>query len=503
MTQLKADISQIRIFWTPRFANRYYKYAGISNSVEKRTAELLKMASSGATDWHRELERLKDDSFRGLKVVKIPISRSDRLIFVLDLERLIFTDIGNHDVMQEYAALSPSTRNKDIGKALPAPRGFLADVYKWYEEKSEMTMREDSNLNLADLFVSNQAMGDLRWRYDEELDEKWIHFLDETQIQIKDTIYQAIENQNTTFSIHYLLGGPGTGKTVILLSLANQFKDAELAISFEASIPVKKYLESSGSLIPGFGLGPGPGVIQFIDDPGTAAELDMRIRHAKSSGNKSVIVAIDPLQWSSDGEIDKFQTTFNKYAATIHTLWVCYRQSKNVAKSSLPIMERVVLRSITQLKNTHWTKTKEMIQPYIDLSLGMEFVDEQGFFQILDSVSNERLALECNRFLKRYDLWKHTHPFCLVYSQNASLASLKYFRQLTTGFNRKDIKFENINDLRGLEFQEIFMFFNKSEWNKLVANEYYKDSATWENAISLHIAFSRAKDGVTVCLTDQ
>jgi DNA replication protein DnaC len=73
-------------------------------------------------------------------------------------------------------------------------------------------------------------------------------------------IYKDLEIQEDKVKIHFILGGPGTGKTIILLNIAIRLENDGKAVSFQLSPGVLKYLNSGSAKVPGVNLGPGPGL---------------------------------------------------------------------------------------------------------------------------------------------------------------------------------------------------------------------------------------------------
>jgi Txe/YoeB family toxin of Txe-Axe toxin-antitoxin module len=95
----------LTVKWTPRFQEHYRRYNGINEVVIKKTAELVKKAISDPEKWHFELEKLKDSSFVGVSAFRFKVTSGDRLIVVVDGVNLILTDIGDHDIMDEYSKM--------------------------------------------------------------------------------------------------------------------------------------------------------------------------------------------------------------------------------------------------------------------------------------------------------------------------------------------------------------------------------------------------------------
>ena len=104
----------LQIKWTPRFKQRLDRYNGVSDYVVAKTAGLVRKYNADPVSWSYSLEKLKDKSFKSSQVYRLPITSGDRLVFVIDHSSLILTDIGNHDVMDDYARMPRSSRDLDL-----------------------------------------------------------------------------------------------------------------------------------------------------------------------------------------------------------------------------------------------------------------------------------------------------------------------------------------------------------------------------------------------------
>ncbi len=103
----------MQIECTPRFLNSLSRYNGIDEIVFRKIAELIRKYESDPQKWHFEMEKLKDKSLEPLNVAKFAITHGDRLIFAIEKNGFVLTDIGKHEVMQEYANLPRTKRMSD------------------------------------------------------------------------------------------------------------------------------------------------------------------------------------------------------------------------------------------------------------------------------------------------------------------------------------------------------------------------------------------------------
>ena len=471
---------------------------GLQDLVARKTFELLRKEVSAPNTWHYELEKMKDDSFGEHHVFKMALTAGDRLIFIAQNNKIILCDLGKHEVMQEYAGLSKSIRDSDINKALNPP--------EWFERYLSAKMGQDTKVveRSPDLFpkgLLESIEGEERWFFEEELSGAWLTYLDDEQALISDHLLNVTLSPSEDLQVFFILGGPGTGKTIILLNLAINLTNRGRSVTFELSPQVLKYLKSGSQIVPGANFGIGPGITLLIDDPGGPEELAMKIRHARTAKCSFVVVALDPLQWHKSQAAYKFEQIYSEYNAKVFTLWNCYRQSRNVGIRALGIIKE--LFSIKEDVGIGIKKTQaiEDARKYLELSLGMEFKDDMGRFivyyenDILDSI-----ASECERFQNRYEKWKHFHPLCIVYHEDTPSELRNLIQTSTTNTNRKDIAFKNYQDIRGVEFQELFLVMPRKFWDQLDGALNNTNLNSIEAYSSLHTILSRPKDSLVIFL---
>lgn len=227
-------MTSIQIKWTPRFKDHYRRYNGISEYVVKKTAELIKRADANPDVWHFELEKLKDDSFADVAAFKVAITSGDRLVFVIQENALILTDIGNHDIMDEYSRMSRKARNEDLNLSTDIDGTFKKqlEIAKSVKGHPQEGIR---SAGLGGVLRQNHEGDDSRWLFEEELSSDWVNFLDNEQARISSELFEKLVSPAEEISIAFIMGGPGTGKTVVLLNLANNlFRLADLSrLSFQ------------------------------------------------------------------------------------------------------------------------------------------------------------------------------------------------------------------------------------------------------------------------------
>jgi Txe/YoeB family toxin of Txe-Axe toxin-antitoxin module len=494
-TESGRGILSLTVKWTPRFQEHYRRYNGINEFVVKKTAELVKKAISDPEKWHFDLEKLKDSSFVGVSAFRFKVTSGDRLIVVVDGLNLILTDIGDHDIMDEYSKMPRTARDEDLRKSAPVGGNFKKLLDLALSIKSD---EASTAVNLSNVLNGEVEGEDSRWLYEAELSEEWIHFLDDEQAKIAESLFQKLVVPNEEMSVEFVMGGPGTGKTVVLLNLATNLEQAGRSVSFEASSHVIKYLSSGGRQVPGAQKGFGPGVVALIDDPASSKALADSLRKAKSAGCRAIVIGFDPLQWHERKMEANFRKIFENTKYEFYPLWTCYRQTSGVGKKTLELTEKIYHASSRYLDTLKQKAEREELQPYIDLSLGMSFVDESGRYILYDVNIEHNYRTEIARFRARIDRWKHTPPIAFVYDDALPKEFVKSLKGDAAGLNRTEIPLSRYREIRGVEFQELFLFVTSDFWNDLNKGKMGVGSEDWEKLACLHTILSRPKDSLAI-----
>jgi Txe/YoeB family toxin of Txe-Axe toxin-antitoxin module len=490
----------LEVKWTPRFKQKLERYNGVQDYVAAKTAGLVRKYNADPVNWSYSLEKLKDKSFKSTQVYRLPITSGDRLVFVIDNKNLILADIGNHDVMDDYSRIPKSSRDLDLSRAGKPDVWFVREMHGHLSQPKDGDTKPA--VDLAKVLNETQIGLSERWLYEEELDEGWIQYLDQNQISVVEEILQELEIDDDFLKVHFIYGGPGTGKTVVLLNLALQLSNQGRSVSFMLNDQVAKYLNRGKQKVPGVNLGYGPGVTVLLDDPATIDEFASAIRHAQSSKCRALVVGFDPLQWHERKMESKLKAICEKVDYSFSQLWICYRQSFGVAKKSIELTQAIFERSSRFLDHSKVAAEKQELQEHIDLISGMEFVDNSGRYMVYESALVENLNQERRRFKSRIDLWKHSPSACFIYED----ALIDKWRSIVkaefSGAYKQDLLLSKYPSIRGVEFQEVFLYLTVEFWKKINQGQYGLNASNWEKLTSLHTIFSRAKDSLVIFIDD-
>lgn len=486
----------LKVKWTPRFEQRLDRYNGIQDYVVSKTAGLVRKYEADPVNWSYNLEKLKDKSFDSTQVYRLPITSGDRLVFVIDNKELILADIGDHDVMDDYARMSRFARSNDLAKAtVPA---------EWFVKRMSLSLISTKSLiskvktDLTSVLNEPNQNVEERWLYDEELDESWIQYLDENQNNVVENIIEELLSQTDDLKVHFIYGGPGTGKTVVLLNLALRLEKLGKSFSFQLNDQVVKYLNRGKERVPGVNLGFGPGVTVLLDDPESIDDFAYAIRKAQATKCRALIIGFDPLQWHERKMEVKLKAICDKTNYTFSQLWVCYRQSFGVAKKSIELTKAIFERSSKFLDQSKISEEKADLQEHLDLIEGMEFVDEVGRYLVYKGDLESHLEVENIRYSRRLDIWKHSPSVCFIYEDILLQKWRPIVKSYFKGYNKIDLALSKYKMIRGVEFQEVMLIITNDFWNKLNIGEKGLNSESWKKLTSLHTIFSRAKDSIVV-----
>lgn len=487
-------MSDLSLKWTQNFEDNFKRYNGMRRKVVYKTADLIKRYESDPITWTYKLEKLKDESFGKLQVYRSKITDGDRLVFVIDDKLLILADIGRHSVMDDYSKIPRQAREIDVTNASDTPLWFQKSIAAALVESPS----KDGDINLSDLLGTSIGTSEPRWIYDEELDSKWVQFLDESQNEIAIELSNKFSISSNQLEIHFLMGGPGTGKTVVLLNVAQRLLDQGRSVSLQLNDQVKKYLSSGGGIIPGLNYGCGPGVVVLVDDPRNVNEVAESIRKAKTEGARGLIFAFDPLQWHEPKMQIKFRKLCEGLDYQFSTLWICYRQSSRLAMKAIELTKKIFMEASIHSKDELFFEEKFEIEPYMDLTLGLEFVDSDGRYFVYKENIESYLSQECRRVVERIDLWSHSEALCLIYEDGLSKELRKSVKSHLLGVKRIDIKLSNVDSIRGVEFQEVFLFISHRTWRQIVEPTRGMQNEDWEKISQLHTILSRPKDSLVI-----
>ena len=315
--------------------------------------------------------------------------------------------------------------------------------------------------------------GGNRDTYVEELYDDWIRFLDREQQALRDQLFQELV-RGTAPPINLILGAAGTGKTMILLDLAHSLiKDAGTEVDLKLPPGVREYLAKSEDEY--WFQKAKSGRIVLLDDPKDFESMEREIHAARSSG-KVVVVSIDPTQWTHKRTRDQFWTLLQNPSVKTYELRTAYRQGGAVGMEALAILSSFYNSAsmfadpnkvaYDQAKGKYWE----------DLCLReARHVDDKGSFTVhreVDSVEElEKLLAEELEEVMKFET-ERRWPKLLVgtgVSQKLpkGVSGVLAQAQSKSGLTFKVRSFEEVEKVRGTEFESVILFLSRSQFSKI------------------------------------
>lgn len=474
----------IQVEWTSRFKNNYERYNGQRAKIRSRIHELRKKMIEEPATWLRNMEKLRDPV---AQIYRDKITDGDRLIFS-PVNGLLLVDVGPHEVMEEFQSLGNQQKRNILTEKERVPDWFFLE----YESggKANNSLTNDSSSSTYD-------NSEMRWLYEEELSEAWLQFLDQQQSQVKDLIFQQVKTPGP-FEFHLILGGAGTGKTVVLLNLALSLSASGRNVVCQFNDQVLKYLNSGSQRVPGSGLSMQPGAVVLLDDPMSFGELKQKLVEARKMEVRALVVALDPFQWVERRVYEKFNELVEVTGPVQHVLDVCYRQSKAVGKQAIDYTKSILEKTSPFIIESKIANHKKEIDPLRQICVdNVSFVDSGGRYKYYDSNLTENFFLEFDRFLNREDRWTHWHPMLIIFDPSGTSMPDLWIEKIR-GNNVLYKSLNQISKIRGSEFQEIFVLLGEKTWEKLQEGVLGAGAVDWEHLLGLHTVLTRSKDTTVI-----
>ena len=411
------------------------------------------------------------------EVLEVDVSSKHRMLAQWDAGVLRLLEVGGHESVPRYTS---SKFFVDAFQSLDVPRRFWPADHAGYS-----------------FFTSNPSR-----EYQEfgpESHEGWLYFLSEQQWECEQ---EVIESFDLLFdglqpAPVFILGGPGTGKTSILLNLLKDCFDFELKVGITMSWELAKYSEAcmpqldlSEYVVQGYG-GLGRDVL-LVDDPKSFDELMTQLQIAKDNQPCLLVAAFDPCQLKENLPDDAFAGLVRQNKIDVHGLDSCYRQKENVGLAVKKVVDTIASstpfladRKIEDFRSRHLHLT--------GVANELSFPNLHGYVEThIDSTTGE-VAQEVKR-IRSKPLWRHWPPLLVVVDDERSLSDAAM--HIIKVVDHRVVKLSDIESIKGLEFQHAFIFIQKQLFNQLELGFEGTGQSLYNKRRLLRIPFSRSKDSL-------
>jgi hypothetical protein len=460
-----------KVLTSNRFAKAYSRASlPIKNFAEGAIHDLLqRIASDHRTVLHQydRLEQCRES------VIEIDICGAWRILADYTKDSLILLDLGDHDVVPRY---DDKKRSFDMSALAPAPTAFSSRAPSAFFRRNP-----DRTITLA---------------YAAEATDDWLYFLTEEQQHVLDSIETALLEDDECSSV--IVGGPGTGKTCILLNLLHDLcEDYEVGIHI--SDELAEYVERmTGARISEYRsncFDKNPLDLLLVDDP-TLDELNHAVRLKDEGILTSVVLAFDPLQLDqplSDAAFHKI-----KYDGELDPYYLkdCYRQKANIGENTIHIVNTIAESTPFLASNkiqTHKSKFERMTE----LSNSLNFPNPAGYLEIYPEATAFDVTKEILRLMGNPGFMSRKNGLLVVYDG----IQLAYERsEIVDVIDKipyaKHVDLSGIRAIKGLEFEHVFVFITRGLFAQIQNGFSGSGQAEYNKRRLLRIPFSRAKDSL-------
>ncbi len=510
---------QLSFYATPTFLREWEKAFPTLKDCAANKVALLRDRAAATKTWLRQYDTVHLPPRLG-RCIEIDIGAADRLIARIDGADVTFVGIGDHDITERVKnRLTGRERADAVEPPAALVRGPAGLLLPWDN--------------------SAESRGGVL-TYAPSTAPSWAYYLTQQQETIRDRIWDDIERLNARDKwergTHLIMGGPGTGKTSILLSLLHYMDapslqdDGMWRIGLGVSPQVRRFIEQHT----GWDL---RGVCDAMDD---VAELDVILvddprstdtvkRWIKRGATKNtsrrrplVVMGFDPLQLSdqmSDAMLNELRAT---PGVIEHWVTACYRQREVPGRLALAIARQTsganpyAKRSKKESFSEDFSELETMVH-------GLSYENPSGWANAYQDATADNwadyallvatsLAVEAaaqpiemddaptEALLPEGPRW----PRCLVVQLDGAKKPEEWPPLCEGPMATKLVDTLETtswcDEIKGLEYEHVAVFIKNAELRQLLADE-PPDSmgpARYFPFRQLRIPFSRARDSIAV-----
>jgi len=451
----------------------------LQGCIEGAVHDFVRSFRSNPTKCLQSYDRVagRQDGF-----LEIDVAGGPRLIAALRDDALYLLDTGDHEITKRWAG----RRMPKLSDAQPAPSQFLPESPGGFFSR-----------------VPNRG----RSHFANEFDPEWLYFLDAQQAEVLRAILDGMQDGllSNRPGIFWIVGGPGTGKTCLLLNLLKWAIEAKLKVSIRLSKPVADYIQRSlgkdlGKIVDtresedaGTAGGGKDLDLLLVDDPSTLRGVRSAMDRVAGRTARFVVVGFDPLQMRDSLTDDEFSQVSREYKVSVLRLHTCYRQKEHVGRASAKVADAIAASTpfLAQDKIERYRNDREELTT---LANQVRFPNPQGYVDVHLGATDQHVASEVRRILGGDPLWRHWPPLLVVCDESLSLPA--GWKRAWSQVRCVEADLDSLERLKGIECQHCFMIIGRELYEAVERGFKGSGQSVYNERRLLRIPFSRAKDSI-------
>lgn len=476
-------------------SERFLREHGRASPPLQRLAEhevqFLQRRARSETTWLSRYDRV-----RGLQphtVIELEVGGANRILAHKGEREVTLLAFGDHGIVKRY--VRGRTIRQDLASTSSLPPSF----------------RPGHDGPFFPPLDADEPSGLTPWGA--ELTPEWLYFLDEEQADVAEGIIQDAEKvltEETDYSIHAILGGPGTGKTSILLHLLNTLSSQvsptseTWAVGLEVSDSLAEYVTASTAWdlteTRRLATALDQAEVLLIDDPQFLGTIVRRADETRDTPAdelplRVVVAAFDPLQLShsiTDSEYTKF---VGQHQVTEWRLSSSYRQKKNVGQSALRVAEAVAGSSpfLRAGKKRDYEQERASLTAVAN---ALTFRNPSGYVKTYLDPETQDWRRHVAWIRGQRSLWRHWPALLVVRDEEVELE--EQWLTLLDDLWWKGVGLSEVKAIKGLEYQHVMVILSPSRYHAVESGFTGSGRRLYDEYRLLRIPFSRAKDSLAV-----
>ncbi len=404
-------------------------------------------------------------------LLEIDVAGGPRLIALLRDSALYLLDVGDHEITKRWSAVR---RVPALGDADAAPPQFLPESNQGF-----FTVRPDKS----------------RSRFANEFDPEWLYFLDGQQTEVVGAIIDRLQHGVLTggSGVSWIVAGPGTGKTSVLLNLLKWAVDAKLKVALQLSTTVREYIESClGGKLPGAADSTDLDLL-LVDDPATLDVVREVMDRVGKGRPRFAVIGFDPLQLTDSVTDQEFNELAQAYGVAEHHLQVCYRQKANVGQAASKVAGAIAASTpfLAQGKIKEYRAARRKLTSAANR---VRFPNPKGYVNLHLDATPKDVVAEVRRVRTGNPLWKHWPPLLVVCEDQLALPDA--WKAAWSELECVETTLDALADVKGIECQHCFIVIGRKLYEAIEQGFKGSGQSVYNERRLLRIPFSRAKDSL-------